>query len=569
MLMAAPLKTVFTLCFLILIQSSLLAETFIRWNQAGYAPFQRKEIVVLSDEDLTGNAWKLHYKDEEVEGSLGESTCGRNPHTPFPFNYTVDLSFCNRPGKYQFQLADASAIIEVSQAPYAPLLNEPLLHLQAMRSGSEHTRLRPLSHPGDAATPMWMPLGDPADGAWQTDPDGRRVNALGGWYDAGDQIKFTLTIAYTVHRLLMAYELAPEQFTNTRSYTELPDILDEAAHGLDFLMRVHPDKDTFIIQVGDENDHNQPERLPHNDSLDGQRPAFCALSRVHMASASAALARGAIVWKTLGHTQEAQAFGKMAEAIFTRALMDDTVLTAFERAEANDFYLDNSDQDQMSLAAFELYRFTQEEEYLDIARELAPPPATEVGWASWNWAPNALLAPHSLSAAQNLRQEIDGYTRVAETQGMPWGIPSRYVWASLHRWVGAAHAAGYAQASGQPSPQYQALFDDMLDYTFGRNNWGLCFLFTKQLPNSVQQIYSPMYHLLDEYPSGALSEGPGPRSTHDSFLEWIDMPENPPEERFNTKEAVFFDNRTHFMCQESTIGGQADIMLLLALASKR
>jgi hypothetical protein len=48
---------------------------------------------------------------------------------------------------------------------------------------------------------------------------------------------------------------------------------------------------------------------------------------------------------------------------------------------------------------------------------------------------------------------------------------------------------------------------------------------------------------------------------------YFDIPEDDPFERFNTETMVFYDNRHDFVCQEATIGGQADIILMLALAS--
>ena len=71
-----------------------------------------------------------------------------------------------------------------------------------------------------------------------------------------------------------------------------------------------------------------------------------------------------------------------------------------------------------------------------------------------------------------------------------------------------------------------------------------------------------------------MSEGPGNRSTHDSLRRYFDqararedLPFRPELERFNTPAAVFADDAADFMCQETTIGGQADIILLLTLAS--
>lgn len=72
-------------------------------------------------------------------------------------------------------------------------------------------------------------------------------------YDAGDHIKFsfpmawsTTTLAWGIHEYEDAYRQAGE--------------LDHALEGikwpLDFLMKAHPDENTFYVQVGDGNaDH--------------------------------------------------------------------------------------------------------------------------------------------------------------------------------------------------------------------------------------------------------------------------------------------------------------------------
>ena len=108
----------------------------------------------------------------------------------------------------------------------------------------------------------------------------------------------------------------------------------------------------------------------------------------------------------------------------------------------------------------------------------------------------------------------------------------------------------------------------MLDYVFGRNNWGVSFLFSERLPNTVRNIYSPAYGFLGIFPTGALSEGPGNARSHRESMTYFEIAEDDPFHRFNTSEGVFFDNSTDFMCQESTITGQADIILLLTLASQ-
>jgi len=541
------------------------AETHLRWNQSGYAVAQPKVFVALSDTDLAGRDWFVWQGDKVVlRGVFDPSVTGVGDHTPFAFNYHADLGALAEPGDYEFITAGAApAKFRIAVAPYLERLPMPLRHLRLMRSASSYTIGRLYSHGGDARAPRWVPEGDPANGKWAAAEPAATVDGLGGWYDAGDQIKFTLTNAATTYGLLYAWHLNPAFATKWRSPTELPDLLDEAQHGLEFLMRVHPDHDTFIIQVGNAEDHSQPARLPEEDKLDGKRPALCALSQVHMGATAAALALGARVFNEIGQTADAVRYGDMAKAVYARARESDTIATAFERDEVNDFYRDPDPRDQLALAAMELFALTKEPAYLEQAKAYAPPAAKEIGWADWNWLANAALAPHDPAAKVRLHDELAGYLKTSATAGAPWGIPGTYGWGSLPRWIGMANAARIAGDSRES----RTLFWDMADYTFGRNNWGVSFLFDEGVPNTLRHLYSSTYKLLHKFPAGALSEGPGSRKWHDELAKYFTIPADDSFHRFNTAAGVFFDNDTDFMCQEATITAQADILIMLALAA--
>ncbi len=543
------------------------AETFLRWNQAGYAPERPKVVLAMSERDLAGQSWTVSSGDEIVlRGEIAASVAPAGPHTPLAFNHAIDLSALREPGRYELRVpGTAPAAIRIARDPYRELRELPLHHLRFVRSGSHEARLRAYSHPGDARAIVHVVDGDPANGKWKPATPARTVDVTGGWYDAGDQIKFTLNNSYTTYHLLLAYRLKPDAFGRSLSRSELPDILDEARHGLEFLMRVFPDENTFVIQVADATDHNQPARLPEHDALDGKRPALCALSRVHMASASAALALGARTFREIGRADDAVRYEAQARAIFARAQKPDTILSAFERDQVNDFYHDDSEDDQLALAAAELHALTGEHDYLGFAKRHTPPPAPEVSWGDWNWVANAALASHHAPARQSLLDETGVYVKAAQSGG-PWGIPGRYVWGSLHRWTGIANAAGWTALKLDVDDGRRAVFRDVLDYAFGRNNWGVSFLFTESLPNTLRHLYSPAYELLKAFPTGAFSEGPGNRSTHESLTQYFSIPADDPFRRFNTPTAVFYDNSTDFMCQEATITGQADAILLFTLA---
>lgn len=526
------------------------AAPWIRLNQAGYRPDAAKVVVAMSETDLSGTAWTLRRGDSlALNGSVGASYVGVGDHTPKPFNHRIDLSTLRQPGEYVLEVGGERASLLVSQDPYTRYLLQVLRYMRVARSGSQGLLLHGPSHLGDSAARVQVPDGSPTNGAWKDAVPARTVDMVGGHYDAGDYIKFTLNEAYLALRILQVWELRPD----------LDTLLDEAGHALRWLAKTLPDDTTFVIQVGDGLDHNQGNRLPEKDKLDGKRPALCALSRVHMGVTAAALARGARVYKRAGRTLEADLFEAKAQAIWAVATGPRALTTAFLRDPTNDFYWVKSDVASMQLGAAELYALTGDAEYLKaLGTYRSRFDCGEVGWACLNFDANRATSPFDAAAQNRMAVEAERYEDPAVLH--PWNLPGdSYYWAALHRWVAMAAAA---RTGG-----HDTAFQGTLDYVFGRNPWGVSFLFSQDLSNTLRHLYSQIYPLLGEFPTGALSEGPGDKATHDDMLQYFDPVPNDPLAPFNTAVAVFSDNGEDFMLQEATIGGQADILWLLALAT--
>jgi len=519
------------------LSSTSQATTWLRINQAGYTPERPKTAVVLSDTDIAGENWSIKKENKVVlSGKISAGKKGQDFYVAQKYYYTIDFSSLKEKGEYIFEAADAQTQpLTIRENPYSPFAAQALTHLRAMRS----------SHLKDNAAIVHIADGDWQQGKWKETAPRRTLDMQGGHYDAGDYIKFTLSEAYLVWHLLTAYQENPSLS---------PDILDEAKYGLDYLAKTFPDENTFVIQVGDAQDHNQGWRLPKMDALDGKRPALCALSRVHMGSAAAALALGAQVFKTLNATSAAL-YESKAKAIYARAQKSDTQASAFERSETNDFYYDHTDTDNMALAA----------SYLGETKTYAPPAAYEVSWSDWNAFANHRLASLGDAAAKKrLLQEVANYDRSDEMDNV-WNVTGGYSWGSLHRWIGMANA--YERASRLDGKSFTAPFLGVLDYVFGRNNWGIAMIASPNLPYSVRHIYNGIYRLTKAFPVGALSEGPGDKETHIKMRQWFSIPKNSHSfDKFNTSAGVFYDNADDFMVQESTIGGQGDLILMLALA---
>jgi hypothetical protein len=569
----------FVLLIIIFAVYSYSGDTYcwIRYNQAGYMPHSPKTMIIMSEKNLEGTSWKIFNDSNQtvLSGTLGKSVCGISPHTPKPFNYEIIFSGLTVEGNYRLKIDNKDikpAAFRVAKAPYSFIIPDIIRFLRAARSGTSDTLFHEASHLGDGKAILYRPKdAKPETGLWEKVPGNRTVDMLGGWYDAGDYIKFTLTIASTTYFLLRAYEINPSLFTKKYSRSDLIDVLDEAKFGLDYLVKTFPGKEDFIIQVSGHLDHEIGWRLPEKDTRDGKREAFSAISPPHMGITSAALALGARLFDKIGYKAEANNYKKKAIAIFHRALQPDALKTGafeFDPSGGFSFYRDTSIEDNMVLGAIELYRLTGDSSYIKIAKKYAGKQGRKVHWGSLFLFANMALGKHDALSQKNAETEIASY--VSNARSNIWGMPGQYSWGSLANWTAIGGGLGlYYLETKVQNPEVKKVMIDILDYTFGKNNWGVSFFFSKDLPNSVRHIYSQLYQLKNVFPTGALSEGPGGREVHDRNLSFFKFkPENEWTYEFNTSKAVFYDHGKDFVTQESTIFGQAGVLLFLTTLHK-
>lgn len=540
------------------------ADPFIRYNQAGYVPDRPKSLIIMSSHDLKGQTWYIKSKDSVIlSGTISESIAGTGTHTSHPFNHEIDFSALKTIGDYDFSIGITHAKIHIAADPYSVFITDALRHLKTVRSGSKDALNHGFSHGGDSAAIVYKVKDAPSDGKWIEATPHQTIDMMGGWYDAGDYFKFTLTIANTVYFLLEAYEANPKAFTKVLSGSDLPDVLDEAKFGLSYLLKTHPTNDLFVIQVGNAPDHWQPLRLPEYDALDGKRPALCAISPAHMGITAAVLAKGARIFKSQGKDSIANVYLLKAKEIFSRAQQSDTLESpAYEKGEINDAYLDNASNDNMGIGAVELFKTTCNTSYFNIANTYFPPAQGYFfEWAQYNFPINKTLAPYSTKSKTEAQNEINYYINNMEPV---WGIATPYMWGSMIQW----NAIGAAAAEWNriiPDPKAKAFHLKMVDLLFGRNNWGLSFIASPRLPNTIHSCYNPVYTLKRLFPLGAVSLGPGDITTHNRMIKVSGHPPASPLDSFQTSGAVYCDYDRDFMNNETTISSQSFAIWMLAL----
>src|SRR6266566_138785 len=102
---------------------------------------------------------------------------------------------------------------------------------------------------------------------------GKFVPVSGGWADASDYLQYVTTSANATFVMLMAYRDHPRAFADTfaadgtRGANGQADVLDEARHGLEWLVRMFPSDSEMFNQLADDRDHTYFD-LPVNDSSD-------------------------------------------------------------------------------------------------------------------------------------------------------------------------------------------------------------------------------------------------------------------------------------------------------------
>ncbi|HEY4155567.1 MAG TPA: glycoside hydrolase family 9 protein, partial [Puia sp.] len=262
-------------CFLsVLLLSSHTAEketsSWIRINQLGYTPSGIKVAVWCSRE--MEQIKNFSVMDSASGKRLFKGRTGRafGAYGPFAQTYRLNFSSFNKPGTYCVMAGGVrSAYFRIGTDVYEGSADFCLRYMRQQRSGF-NPFLKDSCHTHDGYT-LYGPM-----------PDSTRVDVVGGWHDATDYLQYSATSANATYHLLMAYRDFLEVFGDEKEANGLdgkngiPDVLDEAKWGLDWLLKMHPRPDWMFNQIADDRDH-MGMRLPKEDSQYGrgyERPVY-------------------------------------------------------------------------------------------------------------------------------------------------------------------------------------------------------------------------------------------------------------------------------------------------------
>ncbi|NWF49768.1 MAG: glycoside hydrolase family 9 protein [Ignavibacteriaceae bacterium] len=564
--------------------SSLFAQqidSWIRINQLGYQQNSIKTAVLLSKQEI--HPAKFILKDALTESAVDTFTNVINYCDVWSFKTIsrLDFSGFKRDGAYFIDCEGIrSPIFRVSSDVYDGISDFLLNYMRQQRCGY-NPFLKDSCHTHDGFIIYYPEL------------DSSHIDVTGGWHDASDYLQYVTTSANAVYQMLFAWMKNPQAFRDFYSSNGdegkngIPDILDEAKWGIDWLMKMNPKKNFIFNQIADDRDH-LGFRLPNHDSISYgkglERPVYFATGKpqgiLKYQNRSNGLA------STTGKLSSAFA---LASFLFSKYYPDLSLLLLQKAIDAYEagiqypgvcqtapcrapyFYEEENYTDDMELAAIQLYMITNEKKYLlDAVNFGKQEPVTPWMGADtakhYEWYPFVNLGHYWLAQEKNnpeseiflsyFRKGIDKVFQRGKSNPFFTGIP--FIWCS-NNLIAALLTQCRLYFELTSDTTYSKMEAALFDWLFGCNPWGTSMLVglpaNGDYPSDPHSAFSHLYN----YPlNGGLVDGPV-YSTIFNNLIGITL-HNPDEySEFQNDYIVYHDDYGDYSTNEPTMDGTASL----------
>ncbi len=561
------------------------AQTVIRVNLLGYLPEDPKHAVLLSKDGYSPSAFSVHNAltgdvvlDSDAITSYGE-------WGSFNTSFRMDLSAVSDPGAYYVRTGTfTSEIFRIGAHVYTGAPDFILQYMRQQRCGF-NPYLKDSCHTRDGYI-IYDSAGDSA-----------YIDVTGGWHDASDYLQYVATSANATFQMLYAFQSYPQVYGDQHLANGLPgrngipDILDEARWGLEWLLKMNPEKDVMYNQIADDRDH-LGFRLPTQDTVSydrgSERPVYLCTGKPQGVKQHRNRSTG--IASTAGKYASAFALGAHVlsawDLEFGKLLVRSSI-EAYEYGKVHPgvcqtapcrapyFYEEDNWADDMELAAAQLYRITKIKPYLDDAvifglkEEVTPWMGADTA-RHYQWYP-FLNMGHTFVAREQkglterfkdfLRTGLEGiYTRGQDNPFL-FGVP--FIWCSNNLVTAAmTQARLYQEITGDA--RYHEMEIALRDWLLGCNPWGTSMIvgFPAHAENP-QDPHSAFTHLHGMPIDGGLVDGPVSASIYNSLL-GIHLSEADEFAAVQPGMAVYHDDYGDYSTNEPTMDGTATLSYYLA-----
>jgi endoglucanase len=611
-------------CALLLTPLTVPAASYLRLNQVGYKSGLSSRAYLMTTSNTSGLPFTINSSNGNVAatGVVGASAGRWGSYYIYPIDFLITGS-----DKYTISVGGVANVkspafsIDSPVNLYSQALSNALYFYQNERDGSNFitTAFRTrAAHLNDAHANVYTtPSFDSNDNIrGNLQATGAIVNAEGGWWDAGDYLKFVHTQSYAVAMMLVGIRDFPNQM-GVGSTTS--NFMDEAKFGLDWLQKMWDDNTrTLYYQVGigvdfaSYNFYSDHDlwRLPQADDTYGgtsstyqyirNRPVFIAGNagaKISPNLAGRLAADFALCFTVYKNTDPAYANQCLLSAEHVFDLADTAPSGNLLTVAPYDFYPETEWRDDLELGATELY--------LALQGGNLPPglPHTDPNYyltQAAHWAHAYITGPNDQTDTLNLYdvsglahfelhraitlagnpslevtkaqllKDIANQINVSVSDSKdPFGSPEGWRFSDT-----ASHVAGLAVMAAEynylnSSQTYPT--ERWIGNLLGANGWGVSFIVGDgtTFPYCIQ--HQPANLLgstngLAPVLAGAVVEGPTDAASSGSLSGMIKCPPGGGDiyKPFNAKSAVYKDNVQSYTTNEPSIDLSASSMLMFA-----
>ncbi len=581
----------YSLIAIILSATTLFSQRpVIRINHLGWLPEGEKSAVLLSEEKISLHNF-LVFDALTNEAVFSSEDIGIfESYGKFRSAYRLNFSEFKSPGGYYISAGGVkSPLFYIGEDAYRGAADYILRYMRQQRCGY-NPFLKDSCHTHDGYIADHPAL------------DSVHIDVTGGWHDASDYLQYTTTSANATFQMLFAYEQNPGSFgdyydkNGDPGSNGIPDILDEARWGLDWLAKMNPDSGYMFNQIADDRDH-RGYRLPTKDSVSYgkglERPVYFVTGKPQglakyknrttgvsstAAKFASAFAKGAEILKDIDPEFSEKIKLKAVEA-WEFALSDPGVCQTACNVSPY-FYEEDNYADDMELAAFSLYKLTGDENYLiNSAYWGDTEPVTPWMGADsarhYQWYPFLNLGHYYIGNTADqkysgkfiyyLKKGLTALRERAADNPFLNGIP--YIWCSNNLTVAAATQASlYRKITGDDT--FMDMEYALIDWLFGVNPWGtsmICGLPAgRDYPADPHSALTTLYGWLTE---GGLVDGPVYSTIYNRLL-GIKLYHGDEYEQYQPGMVVYHDDHGDYSTNEPTMDGTASLSYILSELEK-
>ncbi len=524
-------------------------KLYIRVNQVGFLPEDVKTAIVMSKTKL----YNLTFTVNKLSGTKQKykSLAKLKKLTSGKFNYIYELNFSKvkSPGTYYLMInGQKSYPFKIGKWIYNEVVDSLLQFFKVQRCGYTNPLLHKVCHVSDA-TKLFI--------------DGKEIkeqfDVTGGWHDAGDYVKFLNTTAFSTYMLLFAYDFDPVKFGFDRDRDGVPDVLAEAKVGVDWLLRAVYKKYRLITQVQDLRDHDVGWRMPENDPLTFDRPAFVGIGKNLIGIYTATMALASRIWRfKFNYDEYADKCLTAAENIFSvRNEVPDIDSTG------TGMYIDRKYKGKLALGAVELFMTNRQRNLLEEAKKYAAEAGSDYWW-SWgdiNSLAHYRLARLDTSYARFIKANLEHFLNTSKKH--PFEEGADYSWGTNVTLLGVTlQNILWKELTGNNS--FDELAIKQRDYILGRNPWGISFI------SKIGRVYSKNLHhqvaqLNGGYLPGGFAAGPVKNIVYEQS--GLEIPKYDRFSMFQADSVVYFDTKNDYLSNEPTIVGNATAVFVMGYFS--